>query len=189
MKGFPTLIILSALLALASCGKENESGRNNQNGPCLMYGASGCSQYAALPGGINYGIGSNANLSQIISQIPCESQGYYGGMMMGRNQPITMSVVTNSMTTAGHAYVGVTSMGDVLIIVGSGGPQAQATLYSCQGQMPGQQASQVLLGEYVSPTCPIKTVTAATFGSMKFRDPRGGRGINGGSFSFCQREF
>lgn len=179
MKGFPTLIILSALLALASCGKENESGRNN-NGACLSYVGTQCNAYAALPGGINYGLSSNANLSSIVQQIPCT----YG--MMNRATQV-VNVVTNTIMTAGHSYIGITSYGDIAIVVGNGSTNSQATLYICGGNIQVPNIAYPALGEYATPRCPIKTITNMDLGSRIFRDPRGGLMTGQGQvpLSFC----
>lgn len=185
MKALPILLMFSTLVVLSACGKKNESGKNNNQGPCIQFGPTGqCNQYSTLPGGINPGLGVNVNLSQIVAQIPCES----GAMGMPMNRNVQMvQLNTNTITTAGHSYLGVTSYGDVAIIVGNGTKIVQASLYMCNGQMAGTQAGPILLGEYVSETCPVKVISSGAIGYRTFRDPRGGQGTRGpGTFAFCR---
>lgn len=185
MKGFPTLLILTALLAMAGCGKENESGRsNNGQGICTSYLNGVCNAYSS---NYNAGYSGDVNLNTIVSQIPCEMSQY--GYNVTRTQQ-TVQVTTASRTTPGQSYLGVTSLGDIAIIVGNGSTTTQMTMFLCSGA--GNFAggvggvTQALLGEYTTMACPIKTITAANYGYSSFRSPVYGRGTTGQKFSFCQ---
>lgn len=169
MKSLPKLVILAALFALASCGKNNESGKSNTNGVCIQFGANGqCAQYSQF----NAGFSGPTNLGDVINQIPC----IFGG---GRTQipAFQAQLNPNVISTAGQSYLGITAMGDIAIAVGTGTPSVQMNIFMCQGSQMSNQMGPILLGEYSSPTCPIKTVTAANFGSMSFRTPAGGIGV------------
>ena len=181
MKGFSTLLILSAVLALTGCGKENESGKSGNSGVCLQYGVNGqCSNYSSYTAGYS----GTVNLSGIVSQIPCYGSNYGG--VVNRSQ-VTIPVQTTTLASAGQSYLGVTSLGDIIIVQGTGSYQAQATIFMCNGQQVSQQMGAVQLGEYTDAACPIKVVTVATFngGMTRFRDPRDGLPTQ--QFSFCHR--
>lgn len=190
MKVLPKFLIFSAILAAAmGCGKNNESGKSNNGGICLQYGVNGqCSAYST---GV-YTSGNNINLSSLVSQIPCESSGGYMPVgNIGRTQQM-VQVQTRTIATAGQSYLGVTSMGDIAIVVGNGTMNAQMQVFLCPGQAMGQLMAPVTLGEYTDPACPIKVITAASLSgynglAVNFRDPRFGRGMSGTPFSFCHR--
>lgn len=180
MKGFSTLLILFAVLALAGCGKENESGKSGSGtGICLQYGVNGaCSQYSAYTTGLQSG---SININSIVAQIPCE----FGGSRI----QVTGTAYTSSFTTPGQAYLGVTSMGDIAIIQGAGSKTSQMVVFLCQSGVaqPAAGTFQVnaTLGEFSS-CAGLKTITSATLSqTLRFRDPVYGRGTTGQPFSFC----
>lgn len=180
MKGFPTFLILATALVLASCGKNNESGRNS--GICTQYVGGNCSAYSSF----NPGMSGEINLSQVVNQIPC----IYGNM--GRSQ-VTVQVQTASRTTPGQQYLGTTALGDIAIIIGNGSMTTQATLFLCGGQMGGYNPGMGMggyakLGEYTTMSCPIKTITEFTYGNSFFRTPAGGIGLPPAvqPYSFCR---
>jgi asparagine synthetase A len=185
MKRFPTLLILTALLALTGCGKENESGKSNKNGICTSYLNGVCNAYAS---NYNVGVSGDINLNNVVSQIPCEMSQY--GYNVTRTQQ-NIQVTTASRTTPGQSYLGVTSLGDIAIIIGNGSTTTQMTMFLCSGAgsyggQVGAGVTQALLGEYTTMGCPIKTITAANYGASSFRSPVYGRGTTGQKFSFCQ---
>ena len=183
MNALPKILIFAAVLAaIASCGKANESGKSNtgifNSSYCASYTNGQCAQF------------NTTNLSQLMTQIPCEN-GVNGGINNGmiRSQQI-IQVQTATLAQSGQSYLGVTSMGDVAIVVGNGTMTAQMTVFVCPGQTIGQSSRVVTLGEFTSQACPIKTITAASlFGNpgLNFRDPRFGRGTTGMPFPFCRQ--
>lgn len=186
MKALPKLLILSAVLAFAGCGKNNESGKSSNRGVCLQYNVNGaCSAYSSG----TYVSGNNINLSGFLSQIPCE-MGMNGYPTAGGRTQQTIRVQTNSLATRGQSYLGITSLGDIAIVTGDGTHNPPMTVFLCPGQVMGQLTAPVLLGEFTTATCPIKTITAATLANgytqIRFRDPRFGRGTTGQPFSFCR---
>lgn len=186
MKWFPILLILSALLAITSCGKENESGKSSQNGICTSYLNGVCNGYAS---NYNVGVSGDINLNNVIGQIPCEMSQY--GYNVTRTQLPPVQVITATRTTPGQSYLGITSLGDIAIIAGNGSTNTQMVMFVCSGagSYPVGQAGgivQALLGEYTTMGCPIKTITAANYGASSFRSPIFGRGTSGQKFSFCQ---
>ena len=187
MKALSNILICAAVLAaFTGCGKKNESGKNN-SGICMQYGVNGqCSAYSTG----QYTSGNNVNLQPMLQQIPCESSGYGYGGVAARTQH-NIQVQTASIATAGQSYLGVTSMGDIAIVVGNGTMNPQMQVFLCPGQAMGQLAAPVKLGEYTDPACPIKVIEDADlmgYGPIiGFRSPRGGRGMTGQPFPFCHR--
>lgn len=152
MKKFIHFTLSCMLLAtLASCGKDNKSGKNNN-----PWDFTGTSLYTAgqTPQFGQYQVG------QVINENPC---------ITGNPQRIqAQTQLTNFPTVipAGDVYVGVTSFGDVAAIVGTGGAPTFIA-YVCprsmsisQGQLMG-----ISLGSYSN--CVFKPISAAT---LRFPD-------------------
>lgn len=116
------LLQLALVFALASCGKNNESGKSNKGvwGYTNPYGTG----YPAV-GNINspYSYGG-MSVNQVMQQNPC--MGQWGGMPGYNNQPyagqrIPIQIPLTGFPTVispGDIYVGVTSYGDVGVVVG-----------------------------------------------------------------------
>jgi hypothetical protein len=200
MNAVPKLILLSAVLALTGCGKNNQSGKSNSgiynSSYCVSYGPNGqCSQYQ------NYSV-SNFNspysfggvsLNQVQMENPCilSGGGYYGQSTFNR-QVVTTPVNIGTVVTQGDMYVGVTSFGDVAAIVGNGTATPTFVAYLCPRPISGQGTlyPQIKIGAYTD--CAVKYITAA---NMVFPDGTQAnfRALSPGGtslktkFSFCAR--
>jgi hypothetical protein len=165
MKSFGKLIMPILFLGLlASCGKDNESGKNNPyafNNPLL----NGVSPLGPVTSPYSYG---GASVNQVLSENPCISgfgnypgNGSYGGQRI----PIQVPLVNFPTVIAPNdIYVGVTSYGDVGLLRGTAaGQPPMFEAYLCprsfsptgQGQLMG-----IKIGAYSN--CLFKPITAAT---------------------------
>ncbi len=205
MKALPKLLFFSAVLALAGCGKDNQSGRSTSgiynSQYCVSYTPNGqCAQYQ------NYSIGNynspysyqGIGLNQVQAENPC-ILGNFGSMygqypsnwvqpQMNR-QVISTRVNIGTVVPQGEVYVGVTSFGDVAAIVGDGSPSPTFVAYLCPRPISGQGTlmPQIKIGSYSS--CRINPITAANMvfpdgTQANFRWPQGGSSA-GRKFSFC----
>jgi len=187
MKSLYHCLILSLLLAAIGCGKENESGKSG--GVCLQYGYNGqCNQYSNPLGNWH-----NYNLNAIVNGI--QSQCPYG------RQQLSGTVISQG-SDPNQLYLGVTSVGDILIVQGTGQQTSQYTLIICGGgmmnggvnggMMNGGQL-QANLGAYA--TCGrIKPAFASiNVGGIQknFRDAAGGSigGIYVPPLPICSQQF
>jgi hypothetical protein len=190
-----SLLQISLLLALFSCGKNNESGKKNTNWDFQNpYGG----QYPAV-GNINspYSYGG-MSVNQAVQQNPCQSgwggmTGYTNQQYAGQRVPIQIPL-TNFPTviSPGDIYVGVTSFGDVAVVVGQNVNQPPLFIgYMCPRSFAptGQgQLMSVTIGSYSN--CLFKPITAATIifpggAEARFRWMDGGSSM-GQKFSFCR---
>lgn len=192
MKSLGLGILHLALLSLLfACGKENESGKSNNQWGIDAYGNPvGVTSPYAYQG---------MDVNQVIQQNPCISgyggyNGYNNTAYAGQRIPITIPL-TNFPTviSPGDIYVGVTSYGDVAVVAGQGANQPPLFVgYMCprsfapngQGQLLG-----VKIGAYSQ--CLFKPITAATVvfpggGQALFRWADAGTSTNQ-PFSFCRR--
>ncbi len=164
---FYSLLYLSLILFLASCGKNNESGKTN-------FPLNG-NPYSITNTPFSY---RGVNVQQVMNQNPCIS-GYgspmmnqpYGNQMMNQpygNQRVTIQVPLMGFRTQvspGDIYVGVTSYGDVAVVAGQGiGQPPIFVAYLCPRsftQSGTGQLSNVEVGAN-TPTCLFKPITRAT---------------------------
>jgi hypothetical protein len=190
------LLHLTLLLTLFACGKDNESGKKS----AWSYNNPYSSQYGYAPvANINSPYSySGMTVNQVMQQNPCRSgyggmQGYAGQSYAGQRIPIQVPMTQfPTVIPPNDIYVGVTSFGDVAVVVGQAAGQPPLFVgYMCprsfapsgQGQLMG-----VKIGSYSN--CLFKPITAS---SVVF--PGGGtaefRWLDGGSsqqqkFSFCR---
>ena len=199
MKAIPNLLIFSAILmAIAGCGKGNESGKGPTRS-CLQYGANGqCSAYMT---NVNSNYSQNGiSLNQVQQENPCILQGGYNGqgnmqrqVMQHQVQVQTGPGVPPTIVPKGDMYVGVTSMGDVAAIVGNGTMNPTFIAYLCPRPVSGQGtlSYQILIG--AATVCAFKYITAANIifpdnSQANFRPlSPGGSSNNHQKFSFCQQ--
>lgn len=165
MKSLGRWFIYPVLLTmLIACGKENESGKT----------AAPVYQPLTSPYTTQYQ-GASIQVNQVLASNPCRS-GFTG--IPGQTQPydsqrFQFEVAVNPQTfnpptnvMQGDFYVGVTSFGDVAVIVGNGlGQPAKFIGYLC----PRASAStgQGMVSPYIkigasSPKCAFKPIIAAT---------------------------
>lgn len=174
------ICLLSALLT--ACGGDNKSGKNNNHDG---YYASG------LTGGINSNIPNYNGYS--INQVLAENQCTNGLNQRIEGAPVQVNI--GGVIASGDIYVGVTSMGDVGVLVGNGTQAPTFVGYYCVRnqyyQNAGYMQSQVRsmsLGAYTY--CQFKPIAAASvmlsdgsvanFRMLDYGNSRGQR------FTFCQ---
>lgn len=187
------ILHLTLLVALAACGKNNESGKKSSS---WNYGnpySTGYSPIANINSPYQYG---GMKVNDVMLQNPCRS-GFngmpgYSGQYQGQRIPIQIPL-TNFPTVIppNDIYVGVTSFGDVAVLVGQqvGAPPLFVG-YMCprsfapngQGQLLG-----VKIGSYSK--CLFKPMTASTIvfpggATAEFRWLDGGSSM-GQRFNFC----
>ena len=197
MRVVPKLIIFSALLALAGCGKDNESGKskvpNHASNPiCVQMGPNGqCAQYSQVQMNSNSPYSYNGvSLNQVQAENPCILSSSWGQSNMQRTV-IQQQVNIGTIIVQGDMYVGVTSYGDVAAIIGNGTANPTFVAYMCPrptGQ--GILYPQITIGAYTN--CAVKYITAANVnfpdGSQaNFRAPSPGGSSQRQKFSFCQQ--
>lgn len=156
MKSLSFLFLSLALLSLlAACGKDNESGKKNN----YAYGNPYYNgQYAAVNSPYAYG---NVSVNQVIQNHPCMTTGAPSQNRLQAQFPLTGFP---TVIPVNDIYVGVTSVGDVAVLVGQGGGQPPLFVtYMCQRMYTanGQgQLSDLAFGSYSR--CNLKPITRAT---------------------------
>lgn len=188
------LLHLTLLTALFACGKNNESGKKSSWGYTNPY-TSGYAPITNINSPYSYG---GMSVNQVMQQNPCRSgfngfPGYTNQTYAGQRIPIQVPL-TNFPTVIppNDVYVGVTSFGDVAVLVGQAVNQPPLFVgYMCprsfspsgQGQLMG-----IKIGSYSN--CLFKPITASTVvfpggGTAEFRWLDGGNSM-GTKFSFCR---
>lgn len=177
------LLSLALMATLASCGKNNESGKKNSYGNPY---------YSNQYGTINSPYAFNGtSVNQVIQANPCTTTGQPTQARVQVQLPV--SIAPNIIPT-NQIYVGVTSSGDVAVLAGNGTSQPTFVAYVCQRGIMYNQMSQPSLvdlayGSYS--TCALNPITRATLmlpGSyvpLYFRWLQGGSSL-GQKFPFCQ---
>lgn len=183
MKSFAFYLLHALLLvALIGCGKDNESGKGNYT---YQSGVNGYG-YNAINSPYNY-MGQSVN--EIINHNPC---------ITGFNQQYRTTIqlpLTGFPTVIApnEIYAGVTSLGDVALLVGQGAGQPPLFVaYVCQrnGYSTGQgQLLDIALGSYSQ--CLFKPLTRATMVIPGAVEPLYFRWLDGGTsqrtkFPFCR---
>lgn len=182
MKSF--MFYLLTLALLASCGKNNESGKSNPS--CTVAGYC-TSNYGTINSNYSYG---GISVNQVIQSNPCTT----AGMPTQNRVQIQVPVPLQTIMPTGDMYVGVTSSGDVGILVGQGSASALFVGYVCQrGNMYTQtaqpQIADLAFGSYSQ--CSFKPITRATIMVPGMYTPLYFRWLDGGSslgqkFPFCR---
>ena len=123
-----TVMILFLLAVMASCGKDNKSGKKNDGwGGFNQFGTYG--QYGGTSIGYN-----GLSLQQVINENPCVAGGNQARFRVTSQAPV------NTVISNGDVFVGVTSYGDVAAIGGTPqGPVFEA--YLCPRSMMSQAQS------------------------------------------------
>lgn len=171
------------LAALVSCGKDNESGKSSGQYTNPYY----LNQYGTISSPYSYG---NISVNQIINSNPCVTSGYPNQARVQVQQPVSLQ----NVIPTGDIYAGVTSSGDVGLLVGQGSSQALFVAYLCQrgysynnGTVP--QIVDLAYGSYSQ--CAFKPITRATLILPGAPSPLYFRWLDGGSsagqkFPFCR---
>lgn len=180
MKSF--MFCLLSLALLASCGKNNESGKSGSySNPYYN------NQYGTINSGYTYG---GISVNQVIQANPCTA----GGVQSQARVSVQIPVPLQTIMPQGDMYVGVTSSGDVGVLVGQGSASALFVAYICQrGVMYNQttqpQITDLAFGSYSQ--CSFKPITRATvmlpgaYVPLYFRWLDGGSSL-GQKFPFCR---
>lgn len=188
--GLAHLVILAALV---SCGKDNESGKKtpfSYTNPYCTPGAY-CSPYTNGPISAVHSPIAFANTAQ--AENPCIGGSYYGSSRVAVQSQLAG---LKGVVASGDVYLGVTTYGDVAVIVGNGTNSATLYAYLCPrvGSSGQGYITPPSLGSY-SIGCNVKGITAmnvqfpdgqvAAFRDPSFgvRNPYTGQKIK--NFSFC----
>lgn len=177
------LIYPLLLTTLVSCGKDNKTGKDNW---ALSNPYTAGTSYHPIHSPYQYG---NTSVNQVMQENPCTSSG------QPSNNRIQIQIPLSNFPTvipANDMYVGVTSYGDVAVMVGQGGSQPPLFVgYMCprsftsngQGYLAG-----ITIGSYSN--CLFKPITKATIqfpggASADFRMLDYGSSMRQ-KFSFCR---
>ena len=187
-----SLVSLALLSLLAACGQDNESGKKNSYPYGNPYGTNGSYPYAnpygtyqngSIPyapvGNTGYSYG-NVSVNEVINRNPCTTTGQPSQNRIQSQFPLTGFP---TVIPANDIYVGVTSMGDVALLVGQGtiAPPLFIT-YMCQRgyTTTGQgQLSDLAFGSYSR--CNFKPITRATMYLPGLPTPIYFRWLDGGT--------
>jgi hypothetical protein len=163
------LLNLALVTMLVSCGKNNESGKSHNPYSNPYYS----NQYGSINSTYQYG---GISVNQVIQANPCTTSG------------------VPNQARAQVQLLGVTSSGDVGLIVGQGSASALFVGYICQrGVMYNQGAQPTItdlaFGSYSQ--CSFKPITRATLLLPGANVPLYFRWLDGGSslgqkFPFCR---
>lgn len=174
-------MVLFLLAVMASCGKDNKSGKNRGYGLSAL-GLHSLNTYGAYNG---TSIGYNGySVQHVIQENPC-----IGGYNNNARFRSTTPAMVNSVISRGDIYVGVTSFGDVAVLVGTEqGPVFEA--YLCPRTMMNAQtgaAQGITLLPYtncgfkqMNARLPLPDGTVANFRAMDFGTS------TGRPFSYCR---
>lgn len=195
MKSLSTGLLILGMLTFFSCGKSNESGRRSNTWGYNNPYTNGQLPFSTINSPYNYG---GMSVNQVMQQNPC--RGGFGGIQGFNNQPyngqripIRVPLVNFPTVVAPNdIYVGVTSFGDVGVLVGGAAGQPPIFEgYMCPRSFSPSGQGQLLgikVGSYSN--CLFKPITAATMvlpggGTAEFRWLDGGSSM-GTRFSFCR---
>ena len=168
------IMFLPMLSLLAACGKDNETGKKNNY-------AYGNPYYGTQHGTVNspYQYG-NVSINEVINRHPCVTTGQPNQARIQAQFPLTGFP---TVIPVNDIYVGVTSVGDVAVLVGQGGGQPPLFVtYMCQRMYTanGQgQLSDLAFGSYSR--CNLKPITRATMYLPGSPTPLYFRWLDGGS--------
>ncbi len=178
MKPVTTLIFL-ILFALVGCGKDNKSGKNN-NGAYGLNALGTVGQYGGTSIGYN-----GFSVQQIVSENRCAN----GAPDQARVRS-TVPAMVSTPPVLGDVYVGVTSFGDVAVLVGTQQGWAFESYLCPRGMMsqPQQYPPQgVTLLAYsgcrlkqMNASLPLPDGSVANFRSMQYGSSMGA------PFSYCR---
>ena len=189
------LLHLTLLTFIFSCGQNNESGKSSSSWGYGNPYSNGHSPITNVNSPYSYG---GMSVNQVIQQNPCRSgfsgvTAYADQNYAGKRIPIQVPMLNfPTVIPPNDVYVGVTSFGDVAVLVGQALNQPPLFVgYMCprsfspsgQGQLTG-----VKVGSYSN--CLFKPMTAATVifpggGTAEFRWVDGGSSA-GTKFNFCR---
>lgn len=159
------LLPLLALSLVVACGKDNKSGKQDS----WTYSNPYLGSITGVPN----------NVSSVLSAVNCYASSYPGtvtGNYQGRQQMQLAMTGFQTIIPAGDVYVGITSYGDVGVVMGNGTAAPTFIAYLCPRSFTnfqGSVISNVSIGSYTN--CIFKPLTAASLvfpgnvGSADFR--------------------
>lgn len=171
------VLLLSLITILVGCGKENTSGRTN----AFQYGNGLNASYGVINSPYNYS--GNAVMSTIMVENPC-------GGIQGSNSraEISLPVQLTRAVSSGN-YVGVTTAGDIGILVSNGSYQATFIAYVCPRASGGIQPSVNNITTGTATGCQYPPLVSSNLylgtTTLAFRMLDGGTN-QGRPFSFCR---
>lgn len=172
MKSFTFhLLSLTLLVLLAACGKSNESGKkSNRYGSPYFNGQYGT--YTNTP----YSF-AGQNVGAVLQQTPCLTTGMPTNQRMQIQFPLQGYP---SVVPRGDLYVGVTTAGDVAVLVGQGNNAPLFVAYMCNRGYNGGQGSLVDLATGTQTRCAFKPLVRATLQVPGLMEPLWFRSLEGG---------
>lgn len=155
-----SLLITTALLALlAACGKDNKSGTNNSAiNPVTTGCYTGVSNCYSTNSYSNYQYGA-LSVNMILGEARCMDSS-----QTNQRIKLTQTLSVQTVIPTGDIYAGVTSYGDVAVVVGNGTNQPILEAFICNrsytqvSQM--IQQSSLSIGAYTG--CQFKPISALT---------------------------
>lgn len=166
------LLNFTLLVFLAACGKNNESGKKN-NRYTSPYFNGQYGSYTNTP--YSY---AGQNVGAVLQQTFCHTMGMPTQQRMQIQFPLTgyPSVIPH-----GDIYVGVTTAGDVAVLVGQGNNAPLFVAYMCQrGYASGGSGQLLDLATGSSTQCNFKPLVRATMHVPGMSQPLYFRYLEGG---------
>jgi hypothetical protein len=151
------LMNLTVLFMLVACGKDNESGKKNTYASTSPYGYN--SPYSTGNFSPIVSSGYNAIVDQVLAQTLCWTSGAPNQNRMRFEFPLTNFP---SVVPAGNIYVGVTTVGDVAMLVGQGTNAPLFVTFMCQRYYTSGQGQLVELATGSTSRCAVSPLAKAT---------------------------
>jgi hypothetical protein len=164
---------LMLLAALAACGGNNESGKNSTYSSSNPYGYYPGTYTNVTATGIGYG---NYSLDSVLAQTPCITTGSTAQRMQIQ-LPLTNFP---SVIPAGDLYVGVTTAGDVSILLGQGTNAPLFIAYLCPRSYTSTTGQLLDIATGTTTRCNFKPLVRATMVLPGYSTPLYFRYLDGG---------
>jgi hypothetical protein len=174
------LMNLALLCMLAACGKNNESGKRGSsfysNNP---YGYGNPYTSGTFGPIMNTGFAhGSVSVDQVISQTPCLTSNVPHQNRMRVQFPLTGFP---SVVPAGDLYVGVTTAGDVSLLVGQGNNAPLFVAFMCQRTYAANGTGQLLdIATGTTSRCNFNPLVRATMVVPGLQQPLYFRYLDGG---------
>jgi hypothetical protein len=169
------MLTLTVLTMLVSCGKDNKSGGSSYN-----YGYNN-GTYSPLTSGSGVAYGS-FNLDYVLSQTYCTTTG-----APNQNRMAVQFALTGYPTSlaAGDIYVGVTTAGDVAVLIGQANTAPLFRAFICQRYNVTNGQGQLMdLAVGTATRCNVKPLVRATLYIPGLTQPLYFRQLDGGRLNY-----
>jgi hypothetical protein len=184
MKASRFIFPFLALLLLAACGKQNESGRSRNTWDWA-------NPYSTNPMGTNLFAtgGFHPAVQQLIQGYPCQGANIpYGMPQQAGRLVVQIPLLNSSIVNSVQPYIGVTGYGDVATIVSSGPNQPPMFIaYLCPRSFTQAGQGQLLdlaVGSYGMRCRANPQITRATM-ILPGNVPVYFRSLDGGAYNTC----